>query len=1160
MTIPTSTQALTKQLRSKEITTGEICEIYSTLNREDYYFPNKEIFAIELIHDRWNDQKLISFKTDYRIWALYNEMWSKLHDEDLILKKLFKQLKFVPHLLKTLETLENNMLEFAVELRKTCEMINSIISMNVSTENANIIMGRTLQFLIKMGDKENMCGMICDLVEQLKNLTGIKNIPEINSKIANVYCNELLLPTIQYISGLDKKIGDNSIVSFLKVQLRLYLFNNTVDTAKLLEKFINNNKAALEPKLLLVLYTTSISFLSKQNFTELEKIFTIIVDVQPDMTRELLLQLALSKKTMSNEFLSSILSKTLQKASEDNSYYTNFWSLLSHLLDLDIEIGIKNMVTLLDLLYEHKDHSMDEITKIWKKIVNCHINAREFLQFLEKLEKYCQENAVKSTTFLANPAFTEVISQNTVSFSTSQLKDLISGHLNRIENNPRNETTFFIFRAIIKGLENLSYTVLAELKELLSTVFTIDHTKESNIWEIRYLVMKIFDDIIPAEQFNSWHVEKETENLNLGSSREMYFYFFKLREYKEFDLDTVVTKFMNYLNQIAYQQRAESVRILFVNWATLINFIFPRDDLTGLLDFLLSEEDQSLLHALLNDDNIFEESNIISMLVSKLSKLHSSEKNQRLILRIPIQCINKTIRVGVINSICSHKSVTSELEVKVLDHLLTNPTFKSDIECDFSCLYNFVNKNLQNLKYKDVVFQRVWKNHALQIKEKKSKQFLETAIRSLSQGIENEELFKTSMQTTYLAIMTGSNISAALGEHFIKNAIHKLFNMGSVDSSVSSWLLRCLYYIFSLNDTIKPTTNQAAKLSSKILELYKEKIHDTDYDFLTSLFLLYSVLYNDKLEILFAHYLVLREIGIQSNLISKAMEEALDRYLQSDTDKFNRAFANIISSISSCPPGFTEGITELYQMHIKRINKDNKIGVHLFAASISEFYTNFARYQNSKESVLKLLDSLQHLLITKPWLYSQHSIEILFPMCLSINLIFLQCSIPCDDVFLGTISVVSNIVFAHRIKMSNRHFLINALICEYLEILSQYQGKQLTSVSARGLSRLITSVCEPNVTGNQTFKTNDLNSKIGVMKKNLRKYVPVILIKYVHISSSTPFRTSIRKELVPAIFSIFNLMSQSEMILLNAALDNAGVQYFRSLYSDYKKIGKWNTE
>lgn len=1161
MDIPNSTDALTKLLRSKDTTTGEIYDIVSQFDQLDLYFPNKEVFVLELIGDRWNDQKLVDFKKDYRIWRLYNDMWVALGDE-VILKKLFKHLKFVPHLIKTSQVVDSDILQFLCELKKTCALVNSTLTIAVPLENAHTIMGRTLELLQRVPEEEYTRESRNDMIDQIKTLTDINNVPEVTAKISTNYCNELLLPTIQYITKFGSETSDPAI-SFLTENLGLYLFGTSTDTVKLLESFVVKNRDRLTPDIALVLFQKSISFMAKQDITQLEKIFSIIVDLQSSLSPRLLKELSLSKKTMSQEFLENLLQKAITTASTNGEYGSDFWTLIFHVLDLDIEIGIQNTDRLLEIISQQKDTHQESTKLLLAKIVNCHSSAREFPQFLNKWETYCNHNGDSSLFLLTDPNFTETISRNVSTLSVVQLKSIISQAITKIDKDCGNKTTMLVFKVVLRGLPRISYTVLTELKGMFPKVFEIDIEKISELWEVRYLIMEVFDDIVPTETLEAIECEMDAFKNKSDVPKELFYYFFKLREYKSFDISPIISEFMDFFRNLNEGVRGQVIKEIFINWSTLINLTFPKDDLSYLIDSLLSNKHIGLLDILFTDDNIFEEPNIMHCIVGKLSNSFENQTGLSYIGKIPLQCINKSIRIDLINNISSKKLIT-EIDMQILNHALANPTFKANIEKNLDSIYCLMAHKINRLTYENDVFEKIWTNHLSQMKEEVSINFFENALEVLCEGIEKDEFDVVYFQMAFLGLKSGNmHMFEGLKTKFVQNSL-KWISENSIkqeNSQLLSWLLRCLYFVFKSDENCIPQDASMQLILSDITKKPANLLHHMEKDLIVSVFLLYSVLYTDDLEYLFAHYLVIREAGVDAESILPGVREVINKSLKRNVDAFNNAFAITISSFATDYHNFIEGLLELYQVQIECLNKDNIAGAHLFVKSISEFYTNSIKFKYARDGVLKILGTIQTLLISKSWLFSQYCIEMLFPMCLNLCSIYVKSPNNSDDIFVSTTKLISNVLFVHRVKLSNRHHLVNALLCEYLELLSRYKATLSTAESARSLARLISNFCEPaNISKTQVSNRNDLTSKMSTLKRSLRKYLPVLLVKYIHLSISSAFDPLARKELTNAMYSVFDLLSPNEVALLNGALDNAGRQYFRSLYTDYKKMGRWHAD
>lgn len=1152
MELPRSTEALTKLLRSKEITTGQIYDIVRQFDHLDLYFPNRENFILELLIDRWNDQKLVEFKKDHKMWELFNDMWIGLGD-DVILKKMFKRLRFVPHLIKSLELVDIDVIEFLKALKQTCSLINSIVTVDVSVENANSILGKAVKLVSQM---EVDCTFRSQFLEEIQILADLRNIPEVSTKLSNSYCDEVLLPSLKYTCKFENETYDPTIESLAKL-LEFFVFSPAVDTVKLLTKFADTYGNELRVDDTLILFKKSISFMSKENFLQLEKVFTIMTKLHPELSPTLLKELSLSKKTMSREFLDNLFDEALIafKGQQDPS---NLWQMIFHILDLDIEVGIDNNDRLLDLITGEKDRNFEWTVKLWTKLISCHSDARELPQFLEKLEVYCRENGKSSHFLLTDKDFTEAVSTRSASFSISQYKTAVSKLLDELEADSEDLISLFLLKMLLQGLTKLPNASVNDVKGPLKTVFKLKGGKnQSQFWQIRYLIMEVFDDILPDEILGSSENEIQTSIVYNESPMDLLYYFFKLREYKVFDLTPIVNVFMGNVRQLAPEQQSQVLANVFTNWSTIINSLFPSNEIQYLAELLCTNRNIHILENLFNDDDIFEESNVMRFIVSRLFNSYNDEKVARLILTIPIQCINKTIRVELINGI-SDKAPLTDLDLSVMVHLLENPTFKSDIESNWKSLASFMDRNMLEFTYEQPVFETIWNNHLSQRKEAVSQEFLKDGIASLSAKLEKNGLDLAIMKMAFLVIkIGGKGENKDLRNKYSQRVLELIVGeyVDTKDVKISSWLLRTLYYVIDRDQIDSPKVT--AILSAFIKDL-GSAIREADQDLLASVFLLFSALYDDKLEYIFAHYMVLREASVDAILLKPGLEAVIRRSLEGGTEDFNHALYLTISSFELCTPVYAEGLLELYQVQLEHLGRDNVVGSRLFVKSLSAFYTNSSKFECARNSILQTLQCINGLLTSKSWIFSQYCVEMLFPMCLKLSLNSIRAAEGSDEFFISTTKLISNILFNHRMKLSNRHHLVIALISEYLELLSNHEVTKLSSSSSRSLSRLIINFCEP-VSGPVKGK-NTLNSKVSMLKSSLRKHVPILLIKYVHLSISSPFEPSSRTELTTAMYSIFDLLSQNELGLVNAALDNAGRQYLKGLYADYRKTGRWHAD
>lgn len=1160
-----SAEELTKLLRAKTTSTTQIYDVVSQFDDLKIYFPHKEVFVFELIQDRWNDQRKDDFKLDYKIWELFNTMWTKIGDDNL-LKKLFKNLKFVPLLLKSLQLNQDstNSDRFLKTLLKTISLINSTSTVEVSFENSCKILAYTLNLtcLIKDQDCELSFEERDQLIMEMITLLDINNMTEITYKLSSIYLNDLLLATLKYINKYSSDFEIPSIV-ILRTFLGRFIFSDHIDSLKLLERFFMNNSEKLDAQSAILLFQISISFLSRSNFKQLEDVFTYVVKCQPKVTSTLLKELSASKKTLSQEFLETLFNNTMSDAEKDIETYNNteFWSLLSHILDLDIEIGIKYSDNLMKLIEQHKDTHKSSTLQIWSQVIACHINAREYVQFISKWQSYCkndlESDKAQKSCFLFDRAYTASIGDNIVSLSITQLRDLLGEMVDIItgENIEQTEFNKMVLRICLYGLPKLTHNTLSEIKSILTKVFEINSS--TDLWEIKYLIMEVYDNIVPEEQLLS--LSKETFTTlakETGLSSDLFYYFFKLREYQEFDFMEVENRLMEYLSSINTEEISSILLKLFTNWSSIINSIFARENIKELIKILLKSEHINILKSLFINDDFFEEENIMYQLVDELNNLYTSEQAILYLNDIPIQCINKSARISLIENLSSKKEF-SDLDISLLCKILQNPTFRSILESDFDKLKEFLAKD----KKTNIVFTKIWGNHLSQIKESISQKFITNAIDNIQKNFDNATVADVYHQMSLEIVKnTPEESISQLKDSFTKECLKQLGKFNSISKDQLIWLLNALY---ELSKIITFDTIQVVTIENTLSKLIQDKESISNIILLETLFTLYCALYDDSLVYLYPQYLAIRSLGASHESILPALSDVLTRVKKDNVDDFNNGFIMTINSFSEITTDeYSSAILELFQLQLTHIEKENVIGSHLFVKSLSSFLTNLKNFTSSPKSIVSILKTIQSLEISKPSLFTQFAIETLFPLCLNINLLFIhKDNSNNDDIFSNTVKMISNVLLVHRVKLSNRNHLVISLLCHLLEVVSKSKEYNLKIESTKSLARLITNFCEPaNVSNNQSNNKHKLSSKVGLIKQSLRKHAPMLLVKYVHLSINHPFEAQERKELLSSIHSIFNLLSQNELSLVNSILDNSGKQYFKSIYIEYKRTGKWRED
>ncbi|AMD20601.1 HDL143Wp [Eremothecium sinecaudum] len=1133
MTFPQTAEGITKYLRSKTISTTEVCQIAQKIEAGEceFYFPNAHVFIIELIIDRWNDAKNVDFKEDWNIWKLFNTLWLRIQDEDHQ-KKLLKGLRYISNLLQTIQLIKGSYDDFARVLLEQFRLINRTTAVQCSPEDSIKVIGGVLN-LVLYCEKPHL-HLRESIISEAIILVDIENVTKSTSKLILAYLKHLLSPTMSYFYRFDFDSVDSYNVRLLNM-LGKFLFNDNPNILANLKTFIEEGKLELETAT--TLFKSTIYFLSGTDFKKLEDLFTMIVEISPESASKMLSALSHSKKTLSQEFLENLFNVTIPQ--ED-------LKLLSNIINLDIDVGIKNTNRLLKILSNAEPSNIT--IELWSKLVKCYVAARELPKFIDTLKEYA--NQTECDLLLKDVRFFGVVVQSVPLLSVTQLKLLLNDLVDEIIRT-KTAPTILVTSIVVRGLKDISSSTLSELRLILAKIFEIQYIEVLEFWDLRYHVLEVYEDLLTEDSASSFDIKQL-----LGTVKKppvtFFLNIFKLRELVEFKMEEVICSFMACLAELS---SAEDVLLeLFQRWSSIVELTFSKEDIENLILISLKDDNISIFDEIFKDDDFFEENRIMQILVTHLAGMINNESCLNLLIQIPIQCINKHIRVETINK-TMEKPQLLEQDLRLLKHLLLNPTFKSYLESDPDQLMKVVSQPSAIYFTKNDVFEIVWLNNVNNIRAPECKSYIMHTISTLLSQIKQQFSFPVYKLSYYVVQSTPDTISECneLRKQYISGVTAYLESLTNFDKNAElvSWLLKSLYYI-------SESGKEAEKVPDNLIEKLSLGLRRTRNPLLLeSFFMLLTTRNTEKLKYLLAHYLVLRSYNVEKTNLRLSIESLVKRVLLLDENSFNDSFELIIASFAECSTENIIWLVELYEIFTAFLSKSNTKGTFLFTKSISEFHTNSNLYIGNREAIVTVINIYKNYLSTKPWLFPQYAIELLFPMCIKLNVsMSARNQENWDDCYILTTQLLSSVLIYHRYKLSSRHHLMNTSICSLLEIISS--DTNLTANSARSLARLITNLCEPSNVSD--FAKDSLNSKITFIKRSLRRFLPVILLKFINLSVSKPFSMSIRNELTISIYSIFDVLSPTEFAIVNANIDSADRAYLKALYDDYRKVGKWRDD
>lgn len=557
---------------------------------------------------------------------------------------------------------------------------------------------------------------------------------------------------------------------------------------------------------------------------------------------------------------------------------------------------------------------------------------------------------------------------------------------------------------------------------------------------MKYHILEIYDDLLSPDHFKNLDLETLIQLDENEYSSDLFFTVFKFRELQIFDLSLIIKKFMTYFKRLDSKSTTDVISSLFHRWSTIVDLTFDKPDIEFLTSSLL-KQDSSLVFSLFESEDFFEESNIMHCLVSHLVNELNDLVSLHYIMKIPIQCLNKNFRLSIIDKITA-KSTLKQDDVDVLGHVLQNPTFKSKLETDYETLLKFSTDPIFQYDLCNPVITRVWENQLLQMKDEKSSAFINQTLDNITKSLKE----KSSHETYNLAhlILSASSSDShkveELREEFIKSLIDN-FKISLKDNTLVAWILKLLFV------QLKDCKN---KRSIKEL-LAVPEIFSDDVNVLSSFFLVNSLEYDDKLEYLLAQYLLLRQKGASKGMLLEAVENSISQRSLSGFEQLNSAFEILVQTLPDLTLENSQPLLELLELFFKILTKDNHTAKPIFVRSISMLLNNYSTEKVNSADLTTFLSVIRELLVSKPFLFSQYCIELLFPLVTkitmantvaddSLNINSKATSKKIDharsEVFIECTHLISSVLIFHRYQLSNRNHLVNVVLCQSIELLA----------------------------------------------------------------------------------------------------------------------------
>jgi nucleolar pre-ribosomal-associated protein 2 len=1074
------------------------------------YLPNAVTFVFELLIDRLNDSKQNNFRGNTGIWSLFNKTWRFQDKQPKIRNRSFQSLRFGEVISSALQLIDKDEESINI-ISETFTLVRLGSAIIIPQDNSLQILASYLQ-LIQGSFNE----------KRIKDIISFFNASSNTESYTPKFITLFVSTVLPYILSIIQSLSAQPLIALIRktVLYKDNLSNLKVNVDLLLERDVSGRS-------LVCFYKLIVDTTSKNDIETLEHIFNRISKKFPETSEALLEYISCTKRTLSQPFLLNIFDAEFGQPKQN-------WKLVHSVLELDIEVGIKHAEKIMNAL-ERQEY--ENYVSIGQEIIDGHVRARELISFFQLWTQFLSKNSRK----WGSSEFCKVVSKSITTLSSTQLKQLVESLMKE-----KSQSMILALTTIIQGLFSVrNKIVMAQAKEVFTPIFGSDEASD-DLWNIRYQLLCLYEDIISEEHM----AQLTSKNIKSAALYQCYT-FFRIRELIEYDTKSVIKSFMKFVRS---EHDVPILKMIFERWFVLLNQLFQKDQVDQLVSYLL--EHKGLTLEVIANHAIFEQAILVGSIITNITASidTSSAVSQfqvTLLKSIPIQCYPRRVKVPLLDSLTDrYLEAPSDLLLDTILHILQTPTFKSKVESDLQTISQIV----QN-KPESKLFESMWRQRISNIKESQNLEFLEQAIKFIGNGLSKRKDLSPTMYMAFTVLSSGIQDidTSSLQSKFIessKSLLNSYISKSAQKNTSSiSWLLKVLYKL----DLKKEDFETLYPVLVKFGELIQSsKFLDTK----ANLFLLLTKYKEDDSSVVFLEslYVVLRETGVPNDALMPGLTHSLSKL---SDNQFDQLLLNVIHSIQHCDQSVF--VIEILTCYWATFQRSNKRSQELLVKSVSKIASSIAFIQNS--SLVMILHSLRSLLVEKTWIISQYGLELVIALLsratdeLDLN------DSQAEECFTSITLCMSNILLFHRYRLSGRHHIVMSLFTSLMKQLTRKGCKsvlQHSKVAAESYQRLLANLCEPPQS--KESHNDSLSSTVSVIKRSLRKHLHVLLLSYIHLSLTFSFEVEVREVLLPGIFGIFDVLSDSELLLVSTSLDYSGRVYYRKLYDEYKKVGKWQTD
>lgn len=1105
-------EATTKLLRSKDVGVVRAVDVSTQLldGNLDVFLINKHHFVFDLVCDRMNEfigKNFKNWKLTPSLWSLWDRVWHTMDhssSDRAARAKSFRKVKYIQVITAVVDAVGDNSNDPAYTglLSAMFHFTSTVLRLgyiDVEEFAATGFLASYAKCLNNMSYKEEM-NQWTESVDKIFGLPKHSVTYKPTKKSTIRYFSEALPELLCFLSST----SSSSTTDTLQRINRTVLFGNETKAASLVahtDDLLSSGKPLLVHSID-YFFDEIINHLAAKNLEACEAIYLKITHHADYAAHAELLLAVLAKvnRALSPELFVRIYENANTKSPKP-------WRLIGYLVRLDPHLATQRALEIIAATAE-----LDEptVTFLADDLAHGFMKGRNLVSFIS--EHY--PVAVKTNIAWASASVISALSLKLPDLSGNQFlllaRQFVDVGLDKV------------VVLLLRGLLLCSYDKQDAVKPLIDS----DAFASPQWPEALYCLLCIYGDEVLEK--HPGLIKEVTARKT--SSKYDYYVLFRLVELTADLLLADASLFTNAVASFAESDLEEFA----TRWLVLLDHY--KDAHENFLNALFKLPTDRIVHLIEGNTNVVMElPGLLSSLATYMSSATvSTETRNRILILLPLP-VYRRFFAHFTESLCQ-ESLEDVLTREVLLHILQQPTFSCVIEKDFKFLIKFLDTDSSLVSLE--IASAVWNSHISHFKDKSSKEYVLGALKYLLKKIGSSKVGK--ILSICHVVLQGSLVKN--DEDF--SSLHRQLCEAFVEKSANNTL--DLPTLQALAGLPEPLSQKVKKDLLKVTSHYNTKTSD-----LQSQALLFCIITKAASESLPKHalhvvtlYVVL---GVQGAFLQygKSLQAALKSYLARLSQEL---FADLHSLvIESAQEGDVDYSATLVGVLLIMTNMASK--GEFLVRTLLLMISRMGDFANDTATLLSHVDNIANLTKYKPKVFSQHAIEQVVDLADSL----ITETAVSDEVFSAAVNLVAHVVLFHRYRFNSRYHLLLGVVSGMVHILSK---PQLLDTSAAHLARLLIALCEPSV--QSTGKDADsLTSQAAIYKRMLRKHAHVLLINYVHAQVEQAFSSDKTDAVMPGIFSVFGLLSQSELQLVSQLLELHSRFYYRTLYNKYKDQGKW---